>query len=127
MGRAIELYRQRDTHTSIVLFLLFLTNCRYASTRQPNPECAIVPLVFQCVGVLAFMYGTEGARQKSLRIVSGCIMTGAVAACILSCIHIHHLLQATVAILNAYILLVLGIDLWAYQDNETVATPADIT
>ena len=124
MERAVELYRQRETHASIIFFIMLITNCRYAGTGQPNLECAVLPMVCQGIGAVCFLCGTEGSRQRALKCSSASIGLVSVVMCILSCVHIHHLLQATVSVMNAYCLLVLAVDLWTYQDNECVTSPS---
>ena len=124
MGRLHDAYQQREVHLGVVSFLVFVTNCRYIATDQPDAACAIVPLVFQCIGLLTFLVGSRSpdTRQSALaRVCHGSIVLGSTTSAVWSVVNVHHLLPCTVPILNAYVLGALATDLWFFQ-QETVAS-----
>ena len=118
--------QQREVHLGILGFLVFVTNCRYIAMHQPTVICAELPLVFQCFGLAMFAVEAGCTRAhpetvKSLRtwVVLG-LGIGAATCAVLSLVHVHHLLQCTVSILNAYVLVVMALELVELQE-ETVA------
>jgi hypothetical protein len=138
-GRLYEMYLRREAHKAVVIFLMFVTNCRYIGTNQPYAICAVLPLIFQCLGILVFLVGTRcnqhqipllpqsvsddspsrtTTERTVLRVCHLSIYGGAAVSIILSMVYIHHLLQCTVSIVNAYTLVVIGVDLWMYKNEE---------
>ena len=117
MGRVYDLYQPRAVHIGLVSTLMLIINCNYIATDQPDAACAILPLVFQCLGALLLLFGrrVSGALVQACRILIG---VGAATSTVLSVVYIHHMLQATVAILNAYALATMGIELGAVRNEE---------
>jgi hypothetical protein len=130
MSRFYELYNQRESHLVVFIFLMFVTNCRYIGTHQPDSICAIFPLLCQCMGIVAWasaVHCRHTVVRQVLRVCIGSIWLGAITSTVLSIVYIHHLLQCTVSILNAYALAVIGTDLWIYQNEELVADSTETT
>ena len=121
MHRLRELHQKHESHLITIFLLMFVTNCRYLGMHQPNPECAWVPLTMQSATLLATLASMRGARSPLLKAVAlAGPAIGGVTSVIFSLHHLQHLLQATVSILNAYVLCAVGFDLWIEQDNEAV-------
>ena len=120
MERLRQLFHERETHFWTVFGIVFITNCRYIGSHQEPASCGVVPLVFSCVSILAFACGKQGSRHLALRMAAAGVFVGGIVCTVLSCIHIHHFIAATVSILSAYVLFTVSIDIWSFQDNEVI-------
>ena len=121
MGRIEDVYQRREFHIGVVSALMFVTNCRYIGTNQLESECAILPLMFQCIGTLAFLLGSRLAATV-VRVCQVLIVMGAAVSIVFSVVYIHDMLQCTVSILNAYALTAISIELRAVHSATSTST-----
>ena len=117
MERVRELYNTRQAHFDLVFALVFVTDCRFLGSHQDHTVCAALPLVLQCLAVVAFAVSARGSRHPLLRALACAVFAGSVACLVLSIVHIKHVFAATVAIFNAYCRGVIGADLWSHQEE----------
>ena len=124
MGRIHDAYQQREVHLGVVGTLMLVTNCRYIATNQPDAVCAILPLVFQCIGAVMLLVSARcsDSMSNAVRACQPLIVLGALVCTVLSVVHIYHLLQCTVSILNAYVLASLSTELWIFHQENVVSS-----
>lgn len=121
MPRFADLHQKHETHLMATFFLMFVINCRYLATDQPSPECAAVPLAFQVVILLATILSVRGTRSPVLKAVAlAGALVGGITSLALSLHHLSHFLQSSISIMNVYVLVSAGTDLWLEQDVEPV-------
>ena len=121
MQRFLTLYKEHDTHILVWYVLMLITNIRYVAEGAPHGACAWPALALQCAGAALYAWAPRPAWDAWVRAGALAVGGGGGALCAtLSLLHARHLLACTVAGFNAWVLALVGAEVWMEQSRDPI-------
>ena len=121
MKRFLALYKEHETHILAWYALMLITNIRYVAEGTPYAACAWPALVLQCAGAALYAWAPRPAWDAWVRAGALAVGGGGGALCAtLSLLHARHLLACTGAGFNAWVLALVGAEVWMEQSRDPI-------